>query len=771
MGPNILVIDQNLKLPSIAKNLRLIYLPATGVLASSSLQISTRLFLHNSAAINSFAMPTFSSPKGSSANSPSLGSTPIKAFRVSLEQSEGITTHTSVDRYVQAELDDNVAIDVEGLAEDHFLPGSGSERMKFDSMVTTVTSEIKEMQRDAKNGWMPPSTYSDSTFLPWVAEKAREICLIAIEYLEKDAKASRPSAKDAIESKMAELQFKDHSQIHSKWLRHLRTRHWAAKPGGLKGIAAKRRIDICLHVGAGGAKDADKVLIAGEHKSKRTELIQKEAIVQVGGYVGEILGAQPFRHHMPAFTLLQDHMRIWIFDRLGCYGSKEFRIAVNDSELFAFVEIMLALTTMSYAQLGYDKDVFADPQCSLMWTPLSSLPAGITGYVILGKERYSLREVIFIRPGLVCRGTICFTASLEGQEDVAFIFKTFWRSRTNSSEGELLGSVQKCPSVINLARMRSYDEPLTINRERWDSRSTGRVLTLNNRPEEEKLVFGSNRGPDVRVFSRLILEDRGHPLKEVETPLELFRSVLDAFRGHKTLYFNGGVLHRDISQSNILLRPRDDTSGYGFLIDLDYAVRIDNRTFEPTSSGANHRTGTLPFMAIGILRCEDMRHLYAHDVESFVYVLLWICLYDRNHRGYVPDDKEGLIEKLKLLKALKVKDDLTGTLKNPLRQWQHGSFRSIADSKEEWFVHQLQNFLRLLRPGFNGEAIVSFFHTCRELLFRIEPVPNYPHLEVGVSLSESAYMKKDFELLKKEEIALQVGVEKALISVVAELGG
>lgn len=135
------------------------------------------------------------------------------------------------------------------------------------------------MQRHAKNGWMPPSTYSDSTFLPWVAEKAREICLIAIKYLEKDARTSRPLAKDAIESKMAELQFKDHSQIHSKWLQHLRTRYWAARPGELKGIAAKRRIDICLHVGADGAKDADKVLIAGEHKSKRTEAIEKAAVV------------------------------------------------------------------------------------------------------------------------------------------------------------------------------------------------------------------------------------------------------------------------------------------------------------------------------------------------------------------------------------------------------------------------------------------------------------------------------------------------------------
>ena len=54
-----------------------------------------------------------------------------------------------------------------------------------------------------------------------------------------------------------------------------------------------------------------------EHKSKRTEATEKETIVQVGEYIGEILEAQPFGHHMPAFTLLRDHIRIWMFDCLG----------------------------------------------------------------------------------------------------------------------------------------------------------------------------------------------------------------------------------------------------------------------------------------------------------------------------------------------------------------------------------------------------------------------------------------------------------------------
>ena len=42
------------------------------------------------------------------------------------------------------------------------------------------------------------------------------------------------------------------------------------------------------------------------------------------------------------------------------------------------------------------------------------------------------------------------------------------------------------------------------------------------------------------------------------------------------------------------------------------------------------RTGTVPFMALDLLEDEaiegKVEHLYQHDVESFVWVLTWVCL-------------------------------------------------------------------------------------------------------------------------------------------------
>ena len=60
----------------------------------------------------------------------------------------------------------------------------------------------------------------------------------------------------------------------------------------------------------------------------------------------------------------------------------------------------------------------------------------------------------------------------------------------------------------------------------------------------------------------------------------------------------------------------------GFLIDLDLAKPVDSTG----SSGAPHRTGTMQFMAIEVLQ-SSATHSWRHDLESFFYVLIWICVF------------------------------------------------------------------------------------------------------------------------------------------------
>ncbi|KAI9825837.1 MAG: hypothetical protein M1832_000777 [Thelocarpon impressellum] len=67
----------------------------------------------------------------------------------------------------------------------------------------------------------------------------------------------------------------------------------------------------------------------------------------------------------------------------------------------------------------------------------------------------------------------------------------------------------------------------------------------------------------------------------------------------------------------MLTKDEDD----GFLIDLDLAVRVTN----DAASGAPTKTGTRVFMSIGALSGEN--HTFKDDLESFFWVLFWICLH------------------------------------------------------------------------------------------------------------------------------------------------
>ena len=92
--------------------------------------------------------------------------------------------------------------------------------------------------------------------------------------------------------------------------------------------------------------------------------------------------------------------------------------------------------------------------------------------------------------------------------------------------------------------------------------------------------------------------------------------------GHESL-LKFGALHRDISIGNIMLTENEDD---GFLIDFD----LSNKISDDHASGAPNKTGTKVFMAIGALCGEP--HSFMHDLESFFWVLFWICMH-HNGRG------------------------------------------------------------------------------------------------------------------------------------------
>ena len=122
------------------------------------------------------------------------------------------------------------------------------------------------------------------------------------------------------------------------------------------------------------------------------------------------------------------------------------------------------------------------------------------------------------------------------------------------------------------------------------------------------------------------------PLQDFANVCEVLEAFRDAIKAHWKLFKHRKILHRDVSHGNIILTSPDQNGGCsGMLIDYDLAVQI-GADGKSETSGEKNMTGTLDFMAIEILEgavrkeTAGIDHTYRHDLESFFYVFLALCI-------------------------------------------------------------------------------------------------------------------------------------------------
>ncbi|KAH9930130.1 uncharacterized protein B0H18DRAFT_1117183 [Fomitopsis serialis] len=191
-----------------------------------------------------------------------------------------------------------------------------------------------------------------------------------------------------------------------------------------------------------------------------------------------------------------------------------------------------------------------------------------------------------------------------------------------------------------------------------------------------------------RSHMRLVMRTVGRPLSDFRSTKELVRALRDAIHGHRQAY-RAGMIHRDISEGNVMIVDDGMCSFVGFLLDLDYAFDwkaalrhagwpvnearwkefvnaynenppdphrpVPPETHTPVfGPGAKdnigqdnefdqaklqvkmklrERIGTLDFMAIEILETYLVHDVH-HDLESFFWLLLWIVLRHTNHTNH-----------------------------------------------------------------------------------------------------------------------------------------
>ncbi|EDN02501.1 predicted protein [Histoplasma mississippiense (nom. inval.)] len=133
---------------------------------------------------------------------------------------------------------------------------------------------------------------------------------------------------------------------------------------------------------------------------------------------------------------------------------------------------------------------------------------------------------------------------------------------------------------------------------------------------------------------------------------------------------------------------QDQADGHsGMLIDLDLAKEVGSGR-----SGARHQTGTMEFMAIEVLLNID--HTYRHDLESFLYVLIWQCARHGWGKNNHPKDSK-------------------------LRAWYTGNYEDIANAKLG-HMSKAENMgfgfiLREFPPKFRG--VLTLCGALRDILF------------------------------------------------------
>ncbi|KAG9240328.1 hypothetical protein BJ878DRAFT_571127 [Calycina marina] len=221
-------------------------------------------------------------------------------------------------------------------------------------------------------------------------------------------------------------------------------------------------------------------------------------------------------------------------------------------------------------------------------------------------------------------------------------------------------------------------------------------------PEADSLAGCESETYGNRIHCCLVVSPAGRPLYAYRSVRELLEALRDAIAGHRSLLEDGKILHRDVSENNIIITESAVKGApKGRLIDLDLAKELDS-----IPSGASHRTGTMQFMSIEVLQGKG--HAYRHDLESFFYVFIWMCV------RYGHEDVVGR-EESTAPRSQPNKRRVRPAKTSILRGWYTGTYAEIANIKRGHMVG-FEDVTAEFAPEFSG--LRGLAEELRNVLFR-----------------------------------------------------
>ncbi|VDB99868.1 unnamed protein product [Peniophora sp. CBMAI 1063] len=128
---------------------------------------------------------------------------------------------------------------------------------------------------------------------------------------------------------------------------------------------------------------------------------------------------------------------------------------------------------------------------------------------------------------------------------------------------------------------------------------------------------------DRHILTVTLFRRVGTALSNFKSTRQLCLALRDAMQAHEGAYRLKHILHRDISEGNILIAKVPGRKGEteGLLIDWDFCTKMKEEL------SRSYQTGTRPFMSLRVLKHEDIfLHDIRDDLESFCHVLHFVVL-------------------------------------------------------------------------------------------------------------------------------------------------
>ncbi|KAG0699555.1 hypothetical protein DFH29DRAFT_1070617 [Suillus ampliporus] len=353
-----------------------------------------------------------------------------------------------------------------------------------------------------------------------------------------------------------------------------------------------------------------------------------DVTVQTGLYAAEMFAANVAVSHLLNLIVIDDVVWIWYYDRQGTIQCSGINFI---DDLPRFMVLLYAFQRFDLEDWGRNKHFkeVKEGTCvkegvlrfDLRPEDLEDVELGDVELGGVDLEIHTSDEERVTHYGLKGRATNVFPVTSEALakkfpeiEEDGMVAKIFWGEEQRTSEPEILSKVFDIADKEKETVKGHVPQLLWHCKVKNPTSAVRKALGLADPSKGSRVLY-------ILVFRKL------RPITELHGE-DFFNVWRQCILCHLALW-KGGVHHRDVSPPNMMYYRTKNGVLMGVLNDYD----LSSLATTPGPQG-NERTGTVPFMALDLLSLQGQRgeveHLYRHDLESFMWVLAWVCLRYRN---------------------------------------------------------------------------------------------------------------------------------------------